>query len=36
MDETFRIPEVGVVLGGLLTQGIVKEGTDLLLGIDKQ
>jgi GTPase len=32
IDETFRIPRVGTILGGLLTQGTLTEGTSLLLG----
>ncbi|KAK7582355.1 hypothetical protein V9T40_013800 [Parthenolecanium corni] len=32
IDETFRIPELGTVVGGLLLKGIVREGTELMLG----
>ncbi|EEB16335.1 GTP-binding protein, putative [Pediculus humanus corporis] len=32
VDETFRIPEVGTVVGGLLIRGVVVEGTKLLIG----
>lgn len=33
MDETFRIPEVGTVVGGLLIKGVVLEGANLLIGV---
>lgn len=32
IDETFRVPEVGTVVGGLLTKGVVTEGTRLVIG----
>ncbi|KAK7871341.1 hypothetical protein R5R35_007600 [Gryllus longicercus] len=32
IDETFRVPEVGTVVGGLLTRGVVTEGTQLVIG----
>ncbi|KAG8249734.1 GTP-binding protein 2 [Homalodisca vitripennis] len=32
IDECFRVPDVGPVVGGLLTKGMVNEGTKLLLG----
>lgn len=32
IDETFRIPEIGTVAGGLLTKGVVTEGSKLFLG----
>ncbi|CAL8129538.1 unnamed protein product [Orchesella dallaii] len=32
IDETFWIPRVGTILGGLLTQGVIKEKTSMLLG----
>lgn len=32
IDETFRVPEVGTVVGGLLTKGAVTEGTQLVIG----
>ena len=30
--ETFRLPQVGTVLGGLLTQGVLTDKMDLVLG----
>lgn len=35
IDETFRIPELGTVVGGLLLKGIVREGSELMLGLLK-
>lgn len=32
IDETFRVPEVGIVVGGLLTRGMIREGDQLLVG----
>lgn len=32
IDETFWIPRVGTILGGLVTQGVIKEKTSMLLG----
>ncbi|XP_034233745.1 GTP-binding protein 2 [Thrips palmi] len=32
IDETFRVPEVGTVIGGLLTKGVITEGTKLQIG----
>ncbi|XP_075223278.1 GTP-binding protein 2 isoform X2 [Lycorma delicatula] len=32
IDETFRVPEVGTVVGGLLTRGVITENTNLLIG----
>jgi hypothetical protein len=32
VDETIRVPEVGVVVGGLLTQGVITEGMNLVIG----
>lgn len=32
VDETFRIPEIGTVVGGLLIKGVVTEGAKLLIG----
>ncbi|PSN51832.1 GTP-binding protein 2 [Blattella germanica] len=32
IDETFRVPEVGTVVGGLLTKGVVTEGAKLVIG----
>ena len=32
IDETYRISETGVVVGGLLTKGIITEGAKLSLG----
>ena len=32
IDETFSIPRVGYVLGGLLTHGVIAEGQTLMLG----
>ncbi|XP_039282850.1 GTP-binding protein 2 isoform X2 [Nilaparvata lugens] len=32
IDETFRVPEVGTVVGGLLTRGVITENTSLLIG----
>ncbi|KAK3921921.1 GTP-binding protein 2 [Frankliniella fusca] len=32
IDETFRVPEVGTVIGGLLTKGVITERTKLLIG----
>ncbi|GAB6031573.1 GTP binding protein, variant 2 [Chamberlinius hualienensis] len=32
IDETYHIPEIGVVVGGLLTKGVIKEDDWLSLG----
>ena len=32
VDATWDIPDVGTVVGGLLTKGILTENTQLLLG----
>ncbi|XP_022258408.1 GTP-binding protein 2-like isoform X2 [Limulus polyphemus] len=32
IDETFRLSDVGIVVGGLLTQGIIKEGDSTSVG----
>uniref|UniRef100_A0A4D5RA46 GTP-binding protein 2 n=1 Tax=Scolopendra viridis TaxID=118503 RepID=A0A4D5RA46_SCOVI len=32
VDETFRVPDVGCVVGGLLTKGVIKEGDELTIG----
>ncbi|XP_015924982.1 GTP-binding protein 2 [Parasteatoda tepidariorum] len=32
VDETFHVPEVGTVVSGLLTSGVVREGDNLLVG----
>ncbi|GFQ91912.1 GTP-binding protein 2 [Trichonephila clavata] len=32
IDETFHVPEVGLVVSGLLTSGIIHEGDALLVG----
>jgi len=32
IDETFWIPRVGTILGGLLTHGVLQEKTAMLLG----
>ncbi|XP_071447489.1 GTP-binding protein 2 isoform X2 [Hetaerina americana] len=32
VDETFRVPEVGIVVGGLLTKGVITEGSKLMIG----
>lgn len=32
IDETFRIPELGSVVGGLLLKGIIREDTELMMG----
>lgn len=32
VDETFRVPDVGIVVGGLMTRGMIQEGDQLLLG----
>ncbi|KAE8752978.1 hypothetical protein FOCC_FOCC000324 [Frankliniella occidentalis] len=32
IDETFRVPEVGTVIGGLLTKGVITERTKLQIG----
>lgn len=32
IDETFRVPEVGTVVGGLLIKGVVAEGVKLVVG----
>jgi hypothetical protein len=36
IDETFRVPEVGTVVGGLLTKGVITEGAELLIGKSMQ
>ncbi|GBL74989.1 GTP-binding protein 2 [Araneus ventricosus] len=32
IDETFHVPEVGLVVSGLLTSGVIHEGDKLLVG----
>ncbi|XP_073997100.1 GTP-binding protein 2 isoform X3 [Rhodnius prolixus] len=32
IDEIFRVADVGTVVGGLLTKGVITEGTELLVG----
>lgn len=32
IDETFRVPESGAVVGGLLLKGVIREGMDLMMG----
>nr|CAD7404549.1 unnamed protein product [Timema cristinae] len=32
IDETFRVPEIGTVIGGLLTKGVISEGSSLVIG----
>jgi GTPase len=32
IDETFRVPEVGTVVGGLLAKGVITEGAKLVIG----
>lgn len=32
VDETFRVPNIGCVVGGLLTKGIIREGDRLSIG----
>lgn len=32
IDETFRVHDVGPVVGGLLTKGVVTEKTGLVIG----
>uniref|UniRef100_A0A1B6DLH1 Tr-type G domain-containing protein n=1 Tax=Clastoptera arizonana TaxID=38151 RepID=A0A1B6DLH1_9HEMI len=32
IDECFRVPEVGPVVGGLLTKGVITEGAKLVIG----
>ncbi|XP_063231438.1 GTP-binding protein 2 [Bacillus rossius redtenbacheri] len=32
VDETFRVHEIGTVVGGLLTKGVVTEGSNLVIG----
>ena len=32
IDEIFRVVDVGTVVGGLLTKGVITEGTKLLIG----
>lgn len=32
VDEIYSVPEVGTVVGGLLTHGIISEGDELLVG----
>ncbi|XKL59482.1 hypothetical protein PGB90_000498 [Kerria lacca] len=32
IDETFRIPELGTVVGGLLLKGVIREGIELMMG----
>lgn len=34
IDETFDVPDVGLVAAGLLTQGVIREGDVLLAGPD--
>lgn len=32
IDETFRVPELGTIVGGLLVKGVIREGTELMMG----
>ena len=32
VDEIYSVPEVGTVVGGLLTRGIIREGDKVLVG----
>ncbi|KAG8236381.1 hypothetical protein J437_LFUL016659 [Ladona fulva] len=32
VDETFRVPDVGIVVGGLLAKGVITEGSKLVIG----
>ncbi|XP_035218281.1 GTP-binding protein 2-like isoform X2 [Stegodyphus dumicola] len=32
VDETFHVPDVGIVVSGLLTSGVIHEGDNLLVG----
>jgi GTPase len=32
IDETFRVPEVGTIVGGLLAKGVITEGAKLVIG----
>lgn len=32
IDETYHIPEIGIVVGGLLSRGVIKEEDHLVLG----
>lgn len=34
VDETFEIPAIGTVVSGLLIEGIIREGDDMLIGPD--
>ena len=32
IDEIYSVPEIGTVVGGLLTRGIIREGDKVLVG----
>ena len=32
VDEIYSVPEVGTVVGGLLTRGVIREGDKVLVG----
>lgn len=36
VDETFEVPGIGTVVSGLMIEGIIREGDELLLGPDDQ
>ncbi|XP_065216061.1 GTP-binding protein 2 [Planococcus citri] len=32
IDETFRVPDSGTIVGGLLIKGVIREGMELMIG----
>lgn len=36
VDETFEVPGIGTVVSGLMIEGIIREGDEMLLGPDDQ
>jgi len=33
IDEIFKVPDIGTIVGGVLAQGVVNIGTELVIGI---
>lgn len=36
VDETFEVPGIGTVISGLMIEGVIREGDEMLLGPDDQ
>lgn len=33
IDEIFKVPDIGTIVGGVLAQGVINIGTELVIGI---